>query len=245
MTYDNILSKIKKGEVFVKSRFRDIVLQQKPTYSEAYVNWLLQKMRKEKVIVSLGRGTYMREVGNCEKLTYSYKHSKFYLKVERLISETYPLVDFQMWELIQWNEFLSHQIAGNVIVIEVENMLEDTVFDMLHNQLSNVLYKPTMDTFYRQRGENNTVLVYRKITEAPNPNLYHSCVLEKMLVDLFSKKFSGHIIERSEYKKIFEDAFEKYHIEQSKMFRYAKRRGIFNELRTFIQENVIGVYLVG
>lgn len=41
------------------------------------------------------------------------------------------MLEFQMWELIQFNEFLNHQIAKNIIVVEVENMLEDSVFDTL------------------------------------------------------------------------------------------------------------------
>lgn len=38
----------------------------------------------------------------------------------------YPLVDFQMWELIQFNEFVNHQISKNLIVEEVEIMLDET-----------------------------------------------------------------------------------------------------------------------
>ena len=58
-------------------------------------------------------------------------HSYEYLEVEEKITDRYPLLEFQMWELIQFNEFLNHQIAKNIIVVEVENMLEDSVFDTL------------------------------------------------------------------------------------------------------------------
>ena len=51
--------------------------------------------------------------------------------MEEKITDRYPLLEFQMWELIQFNEFLNHQIAKNIIVVEVENMLEDSVFDTL------------------------------------------------------------------------------------------------------------------
>lgn len=99
--------------------------------SDSSINWLLEKLRRENQIASIGRGKYIK-IPECNaKELYTYNHSYEYLEVEEKITDWYPLLEFQMWELIQFNEFLNHQIAKNIIVVEVENMLEDSVFDTL------------------------------------------------------------------------------------------------------------------
>lgn len=139
-----------------------------------------------------------------------------------------------MWELIQFNEFVKHQIAKNLILVEVENMLEEAVFETLHRQSTYVLFSPRMDYYYRHRGEDNTVVVLKLVSEAPKPYEGHSSPLEKLLVDLFVNKFTGHLIEHSEYPAILEDAFHKYYLDETKMFRYARRRGAEEKMREFI-----------
>ncbi len=132
------------------------------------------------------------------------------------------------------NDFVNHQIAKNVIFVKVENMLVDTVYEMLHENYPYAMFQPNKDNFYRQRGPETDIVVQKLLTEAPSPSENHSCSLEKLLVDLLSKKLSGDIIERSEYPRIYEDAFQKYNINETRMFRYAKRRHLYNALCTFI-----------
>ena len=48
-------------------------------------------------------------------------------------------------------------------------------------------------------------------------------------------KLTGHLIERAEYPAVYEEAFSKYLIDQKKMFRYARRRGVEEEMKEFIR----------
>ena len=56
-------------------------------------------------------------------------------------------------------------------------------------------------------------------------------------MDLFSNIFTGRLIERSEYPAIFEDAFSKYYLNESKMFRYARRRNVESQIKEFMKGN--------
>ena len=132
------------------------------------------------------------------------------------------------------NDFVNHQIAKNVIFIEAEAMLVDTVYEMLHEKFPYAMIEPDTNAFYKQRAPETDIIVQRLITEAPTPNEGHSSPLEKLLVDLLSKKLSGNLIERSEYPCIYEDIFRKYLIDETKMFRYAKRRHLYDNLLSFI-----------
>jgi hypothetical protein len=141
------------------------------------------------------------------------------------------------------NEFVNHLISKNTIFVEVENMLDETIFNLLYDEYTHVLHNPGADLYYKYSGKE-TIIVRRLISEAPLfYDKYHQASLEKILVDLFSRGISGSIIPRSEYRAIFEDSFRKYNLNQARMFRYARRRGIENSILDFIhQETNITLY---
>ena len=56
-----------------------------------------------------------------------------------------------------------------------------------------------------------------------------------MLVDLVSDPLLQEVISKSEYPAIFEGAFSGYVIDESCLFRYAKRRAAEKRLRALIR----------
>ena len=237
MNAATILPHLPTGEVFNKNTFRETVHSIYPDCTEASINWMLVTLRKQGSLASAGTGKYYRIPQDAPaKKHYFYPHSQEYLDLEKEITEAYPLVNFQMWELIQMNDFVNHQIAKNVIFIEVEAMLVDTVYELLHEKYPYAMIQPSADTFYKQRAPETDIVVQKLLSEAPTPDANHSCVIEKLLVDLLSKKLPGSLIERSEYPRIYEDVFRKYNIDETRMFRYAKRRHLYDSLLSFIME---------
>lgn len=237
MDMKNIIEYMPKYESFTKKQFSDKVREVNAKYSESSISWLLSELKREQKISRVGRGVYIRMTGKSKKEEYSYKHLETYTKIERAVSKEFPLVEFQMWEMYQMNEFVSHLFGKNTIFVDVENFCEDAVFEMLHDSFSDVLFCPTKDMYYKQRGKDDTVVVQKLISETPKPITGHSAPLEKLLVDLFSKKLTGKLISRSEYQRIYEDAFSRYQIDEIKMLRYARRRHLETEIKTFLKEN--------
>lgn len=168
------------------------------------------------------------------KKDYFYEPSDMAKEISSEIHAEYPLVDFQMWELFQMNEFSNHLLAKNTIFVEVENMLDESIFNLLFEKYPHVLHNPDMDEYYKYAGKE-TIVVRKLISEAP-PSFsdYRQASLEKILVDLFGRGISGSIISRSEYQAIYEDSFDKYNINQARLFRYARRRGIEKTILDFI-----------
>ena len=153
-----------------------------------------------------------------------------------LIDNEYPLITYQTWELYQWNEFVNHQLAHNAYFIEVESGLEATVFDMLLEKYPRVLLDPGMEEYYRYRADD-MIIVQKLISGAPAPQPgSKQASLEKLLVDIFSRKLTGQLIERAEYRQIYEDAFGKYAINELAFFRYAGRRHLKSDIRKFIED---------
>lgn len=222
---------------FTKNDFRISIQKRCPDCSERKITYLLSKMRSERLIMQVGYGKYRLFSCADVKSNYTYNHSNEYKKIEMEIYENYPYVDFQIWELIQLNEFINHQIAKNVFIIEVEPMLVDAVFDLLHKQYPYALFSPSIEQYYRQKGIENDIVVLKLISEAPSMLPDHSCCIEKIMVDLFSNKFTGNLIEHSEYPMILEEIFRKYIIDENKLFRYAKRRNLDKRILEFIQND--------
>ena len=134
------------------------------------------------------------------------------------------------------NEFVNHLLAKNTIFVEVENMLDESVFNLLFERYPHVLHNPDIEEYYKYAGDE-TIVVRKLISEAPPAFGQHrQASLEKLLVDLFGRGISGSILSRSEYRAIYEDSFHKYNINQAKLFRYARRRGVEKTIRDFIRE---------
>lgn len=104
----------------------------------------------------------------------------------------------------------------------------------IHAEYPLVLHNPDMDEYHKYAGKE-TIVVRKLISEAP-PSFsdYRQASLEKILVDLFGRGISSSIISRSEYQAIYEDSFDKYNINQARLFRYARRRGIEKTILDFI-----------
>ena len=68
-------------------------------------------------------------------------------------------------------------------------------------------------------------VIKKLITEAPKgtDEFWHTD-LEKMLVDIVSDKLLRSCVNQGEYKTIFTQAFKDFYIDESQLFRYARRR---------------------
>jgi hypothetical protein len=81
------------------------------------------------------------------------------------------------------------------------------------------------------------IVIGRLVTGAPTglDESWHMRI-EKMLVDLMVELLLKESVSEGEYPTIYEDAFKKYVIDESCMFRYAKRRNADKRIRKFIKE---------
>ena len=217
---------------FTTGEFADALRIKTPTIGRSTIYHTLKLLCESGEITRTRKGHF----NVSGKKNYSYNLSDTAKAISSAIQEQYPLVDFQIWELYQMNEFVNHQMAKNTIFVEVENMLDESVFNQLFEAYPHVLYNPSADEYYKYAG-NETIVVRRLISEAP-PGFgeYRQVSLEKLLVDLFGRGITGAIISRSEYRAIYEDVFKKYNINQAKLFRYARRRGIEKQIQEYIRK---------
>ena len=237
MEAEIIKAVLPKNKSFTRQEICEIAETVDTEFNETLLRNMLEKLLKNGDIVRVAQNRYIRNDGVKKKQIYENRYSEEAEKIITEMKRKYPLLDFRVWELRWLNEFWNHQIAMNKIFLEVEKMGCDFVYAELGGKYQGrMLLKPNEDELYRYGG-NNTIVIERLVSEAPKgvPERYNT-PLEKIIVDLFANQKLRSMTHTGEYAAAISDMFEKYGIDQSKMFRYANRRNKKQELFRFLKQ---------
>ena len=227
-----ILDKISNYGSFARSDMQ-VVMEECGYYAtESIANHMIAGMLTDGDIARVGRNRYC--VADPLR-SYCYPHSEFASSIAGEIMAAHPYLDFRIFELVQLNEFVNHQIAHNIVFVSVEGDLEEFVFDTLWgNHKGSVLLKPDANDLFRYMTDNMIVII-KLPTESPRgTTAFWDTRIEKMLVDVAVDKLLRRVVDPGEYPAIYQDAFHKYAIDKSAMFRYARRRGAIEKYRSFL-----------
>ncbi len=206
------------------------------TLSDATFNKKLASMVQDGELIRIGQGIYSLPDG--QRYKYEHEYSDLANEIAEVLTEQYPLVDFSIFELIQLNDFVNHQLAHNLLFLSVEADVMDFIFDILRERyFGKVFLNPTPE-IYHQYWSDNMIVINKLVTEAPKGQdvLWHTR-LEKLLVDVSSEPLILESIASSEYPTIYEDAFSRYYVDEKCMFRYARRRKVDQKIKQLINEN--------
>lgn len=186
------------------------------------------------VIGRVGRNAYCIKG---ELRDYKYDYSEVSIHIAKTLLENFYDLDFRIFELYQMNRFVKHQIAHNVIFIFTEKELCASVFEKLKEEYAGkILINPTVEDFFNYR-QDNMIVVRNLLTESPKGKQeFWKTDLEKLLVDIFSENLLKAMLSESEYPAILETAFQSYIVDESLMFRYARRRKCADKIKKFIHE---------
>ena len=206
-------------------------------YSKSESSFLayFQELIRDSRIQRIGRNAYRVADSNLKSYEYSYSNQSN--AVATAIKVMHPYLDFSIFEMVQLNEFANHQIGRNTIFVFVDADVIDYVFDSLKTEYSsNILLHPSIGDYHRYKADD-TIVLCRRISESPvghNPE-WSTCI-EKLLVDIVAEQLIASSFGDSETPRIYEGAFEKYVIDESKLFRYARRRNAADKITTLISE---------
>lgn len=221
---------------FSRADLKERIEESGKAISEASFKLELQKLLKEGAIVRVGRNKYCVAKDGVEPYTYEYSDDA--KAVAKILNEKFPYLDFTIMDFVQLNEFVNHQLAHNVIHVSVEEDLGEFVFDALKEKYpGKVLINPTPE-IYHQYWYDGMIVVGKLVSEAPmGKKEKWNTRIEKLLVDVATNAILLSSVCEAELINIYEEAFAKYVIDESCMFRYAKRRGAEKKIREFIKKN--------
>lgn len=229
--YDGLLdvTRFTRKELLESFRMAGYMLSEASFYKK------VEELVKNGQIVRIGRNVY--SLPDNKRLAYEYKYSELAEEVAREIAQQYPYVNFSIFEFVQLNDFVNHLIAHNVIFLSVEAEIMDFVFETLRDKYpGKVLINPTVE-IYHQYWSDNMIVLGKLTTEAPKGQKasWHTR-LEKMLVDIMAEPLLLASISRAEYPHIYEDAFDRYIVDENGLFRYASRRKVTKKIKELIRK---------
>ena len=124
-------------------------------------------------------------------------------------------------------------------MIEVDKESMESIFLALKDKYNNVFLNPNADILEKYVFNSNTPIIVKPlISEAPMQKVrnINTTTIEKILVDLFSDENLFQFYQGREKKTIFKEAYAKFTINNSKLLRYASRRGKKEEIEKMINQ---------
>ena len=236
MKYDAVLKNMGSA-AFRRQDVLDALLTAYTDYNVGSFNRHFSKLLSNDRMENVGEDLYIAVSPSTVKKIYVHNGpSPKMSDVESFLSAEFPLAEYLVMETVQLNEFFDHQVAQNTIIVMTEKMLMDAFFERMKGKFSSVLFAPNIDVLQRY-GKNNSIIIERLNTRYPkNPEHGHRQSIEKLIVDLFAEKTIRAFLNTDDVPAFLETAFERYRINETRLFNYARARRVDAEIRRIIRD---------
>ncbi len=187
------------------------------------VDWRIYELTKLGILHRIGRGCYSLSE------TYYFKPevSRSLKHLFGIVKNQFPYLNICVWNTKIINEFMLHQPGRFFTILEVDKDAMESVFYNLKDQGRDVFLNPSEEVFSKYvASKKEPIIITSLITEAPIEEIdgVKTATLEKVLVDICSNETLFSSQQGAELTRIYETAFEKYTISETKLLRYATRR---------------------
>ncbi|MEQ8339137.1 MAG: hypothetical protein RIA62_17380 [Cyclobacteriaceae bacterium] len=198
------------------------------------IDWRIHELKNKGILQKVGRGQYSFKAGKTYLPFISRSEKNLYNKVKK----EFPFLNICVWNSKWLNEFMVHQPGRFYTMVEVEKDTMQSVFYFLQGKMKQVFLDPPASVLEQYVQENEVIIVSNLVTEAPTQKVenINTATLEKMLVDIYCDDVIFSAQQGEEMNAIFWAAFDKYLVDQTKMFRYASRRRKRDELKLFVEQ---------
>lgn len=212
---------------FLKERFK---------IDNSKVSYLRYKLVKEGFLERTGYKTYSIRKN---RTVYTPDLDDTTKEIFTTIKEAKPYLTTCVWRTSILNEFTRHQVGKFMIMVEVERIGIEAVFDVLRDKYSNVFLTPTnkeIDFYISALDE--AIVIVPLVSEAPTQVIdgIETVTIEKILVDILTDDKLYQTFQ-SECSRIIHEANTKYIINKNTLLRYAGRR----KKREFIEQKIQSV----
>lgn len=198
------------------------------------VRQYLSALAKENKVARIGNGEYMFT----DKQVFTFRPTQALEKLYRELKGTLPYTDFCIYDGSIFIPFQHHVSVNHAIYVETNRDAVDTVFARLKDSQKIVYKQPDSAFMYDYVNlQDSCVIVKPFVTESPTNEVNGVIVptLEKLLVDI-QKDDDFDYMRGTEASYIYQTAFEQYVVNTKKLFRYAKRRGAYENIHSLVKQ---------
>ena len=194
----------------------------------------LSTLARERVLVRVGQGEYSLP----QKQAFQYTPSEEAKAIYKELKAQLPFTDFCIYDGSLLSPIQHHLSINNAIYVETNRDAVESVFGRLRENRKDVYRQPDADfvSEYIDLREH-CIIVKPLVTESPlvETDGVRVPTLEKLLVDT-QKDADFDYLRGAESLYMFQMAFELFTINIQRLMRYAKRRGIGQEIQELINQ---------
>lgn len=242
---NRLIEAFKGRSSFDRDELFQFYIHFEPTLKESTFSWRIYDLKKKDIIKTIGRGLYVISY----KPKYKPVLSDNVLKIASKTNEKFEEIQYAIWENQWLNEFTQHQVSNQMIVVEAEKEFIESLYYYLNDSLKMDFFLNPDDKEIEFYISESTVpvVIKRLVTRAPisklkvKKNAVPIATLEKIMVDLFADENLFHFYQGSELINIYEKILERYSINFTKLFSYAKRRKKEQEIKQFMNNHIPNV----
>ena len=197
------------------------------------VSWYLTKLTESGQLRRIGHGKYAK----ADKQKFTISPTEEQQSLNEALKQHWPFAHFCIYDGSIISPLQHLLAANNITYIETEREATSAVFNHLKDKGLIAYLRPTRDLIYNYIDLSQpAIFVKPLITESPVQECNGVWVptLEKLLVDL-QKDADFFYLQEAEGFNIFRNAMSLYTINESRLLRYASRRGIRKEIETIIK----------
>lgn len=234
-----IKERFKDQRSFFREDLLDFYLEFEPDIKKATFGWRVYDLRQKGIIRSIDKGVYTLS----RKPEYKPHLGEKARKIARLFVRKLSGSNYCISETSWLNEFSIHQTNSSVIVLEVEKDLLNSAFFTLKDEIKDLYLQPSpkeMEMYVLEKED--PVVLKSLISRSPTQKKMDKNLtiylphLEKLLVDAYCDRQIYFFYSGVELKNIFNNAFDRYTINLSRLRSYAKRRGKGMEIKEFMSQ---------
>jgi len=236
---EQLEERFKKADYFTTKEISEFYLSFDPLVKKTTINWRVYALIQKGVLTRVGRAKFRLgsntifspELNRKEKVIYNKLKSEF------------PFAEICVWNTKILNEFMQHQPGNFQIIVEVEKEVTQSVFYFLKELNYPVFIEPTEEILEKYLPiDKEAIIIKSLVSESPlqETGNIKTVTIEKLLVDIFSDTIVFSAQQGAELRAIFQEAFNKYTVNQSKMLRYASRRRKKESFQEYL--NIIQIY---
>lgn len=235
---DIIIEQLKKEfegrESFSKRELFDFYLRFHPQLKETTFRWRIHDLKDKGVI-----GPVSRELLSfTNKPVFKPEIAETERRLTNRLMKQFFGLRLCIWSTRILNEFMLHQPGKFITILEVEKAALEPVFHFLKdNHTKEVYLLPGEKELERYVYESRSgIIIESLVSKAPVQKVNHTptVTIEKIIVDLFSDQRLFHTYQGSELTNIIDSAYEKYQLDFTKLFSYAKRRRKETDLKDYL-----------
>lgn len=198
------------------------------------VSHYLTKLSRSHKIDRVGTGQYQIHA----KQNFSYIPSDAVVNLYERLKKELPFTDFCIYDGSVFAPLQHHVVVNNAIYVETNRDAIDSVFNRLKDQGLTVYKQPDAAFIFDYVNlQDKCIIVKPYITEAPVKKINNIVVptIEKLLVDI-QRDPDFEYMRGSESHYIFETAIDQFLVNETKLLRYANRRGCKEEILILIKK---------